>query len=77
MAASDKSGERNSGERKFLHDISNPLTTALFLLDTMIDSNGENPAPGMERLVKVRMALRRSQEMVHARREELQASSVA
>ena len=63
----------NSGERKFLHDLSNPLTTALFLLDAMLESNRENTPVGMEKLFKVQKALKNCQELVHARRESLNA----
>ena len=67
----------DDGERKFLHDIASPLTTAIFLLEVVLSSTGKNPENLNEKLEKVHAALQKSQNILHARREVLQNISKA
>lgn len=68
---------KDDGERKFLHDIANPLTTAIFLMDVILSSMATKPENLNEKLEKVHAALQKSQNLLQARREVLQNISKA
>ncbi len=45
-------------ERDFLHDLSTPLATALFLIETLTDQNGDVDNAQVEKLKKKLMDMR-------------------
>jgi Mg2+ and Co2+ transporter CorA len=61
-------------ERKFLHDISSPLSTGLFLMDSILNSIrnklGES-AEEVTRLNELQKALMRMRDLVKVRRDLL------
>lgn len=74
-----KSGPiKESEERKFLHDLSNPLAIASGLVDILLSDNEKNPSLTDEqkrRLEKAFHALERIKELLRARRGDLTAQS--
>ena len=61
-------------ERKFLHDIANPLGTAMFTLDSAIEDLSEKPEPNLEsilQLQQVRTALEKVKVILRDRRQIL------
>lgn len=58
-------------EKKFLHDLANPITTAVFLIDVLVAKRQKNAEITVEQLQKVQNALKKSNELIRERRELL------
>lgn len=58
-------------EREFLHDISSPLSTLLFIVDSLID---DAPADQNEKLQKLQTKLNEIRVLIEARRNEIKSS---
>jgi hypothetical protein len=57
-------------ERDFLHDISTPVATALFILDSMLDSPDQI---ALDRLEKLKSKLAEMGDLIARRREQLKS----
>jgi hypothetical protein len=55
-------------EREFLHDISTPLATALFLIETFLEANGSDQNETGQKLHKKLMEMRH---MLENRKNEI------
>lgn len=63
-----------SNERKFLHDIANPLGTAMFVVDMLIDSMKNRPDADPNELKQTEQVyglMQRMKKMIEERRAEL------
>ncbi len=70
------SGENDQEERKFLHDVANPIATAIFVLDGFIEDLGELPdSPNrsmlLEQITSVAESLDQARKHLAERREIL------
>lgn len=59
-------------EREFLHDISTPISTALFIMESLIESLDQNRAHEGEKLQKKLLEIR---DLIERRRSELKSSA--
>ena len=69
----------NNDERKFLHDLASPLTSAMFLADILLDNMQAKPNCVPEELSQVQQiykAMEKIQHMLQSRREILIAGGV-
>ena len=61
----------NSPERKFLHDISTPVGTALFLTDLMLETLKEENSAHLDQMTSIFQALTMARKMIEERRETI------
>lgn len=66
--------DNGSDEREFLHNLASPLSTALFLVDALLDSVQKRATgdPGeLEQVIKIYKSLDKIKNLLKDRREEL------